>query len=720
MMAYIPVEGTRINARRWTRSPLLVLAFLVAITALAMTTSALDGEVELAHVAYSVLDTDGDGLNDQVEVNASVHNADDIQTKSFTLEVVLEHDSSRFDLRTADGRLDPNSTVDLVVEVGTDSLSPSGTYAVSVILHANDLTGEVMDSNATSVDLYPKGDYRLTLDADHTSFEVMENTSVDFDLTVGSLSNNPTGVDITVGTTLGWSYQLDTGPLQLDVNDSAVFGLSVEVPPNAPAGAQEVLVVDVVSTRKGTAFASLILTVTVTNQVFKVELKLLTDRVVVASGNTVTIDGMVTNGGNNLDNITMLADVPLGWTTEFEPPFLLLARGTTKTFVLHLTPPADLKESGTSLMNITALSMGLVHESVAGLTVVYNTAELRLDADDLTFSPSSPASGEEVALQATVANSGSVFAENVLVVVTSDGRELARTFIDDIPPGGLGVATLRWTVSPGSLLLRVMTDPDDDVPETDEGNNEATLTIHVTSPDLAVVMRDIMMSPDYPTEGTDTTVNVTVTNLALQPAGPFDVSISVDGDLLGMFTVDTGLAGGANVTLEATWTAVPGRHEVTVEVDPLGQVAEEDNANNEAVRTFTINRRPNAELDVHLTDVEVGETVTLDASGSSDPDGRVRQYHFDYGDSTDSGWVFSTSINHTYGERGTYEVRLYVRDEAGAQNAEPVVITINVEDVDTDDGNGTPALPVPAVIAAMAAMATLATMLARRRDGGGG
>ncbi len=719
-MAYIPVEETRTNARRWTRSPLLVLAFLVAITALAMTTSALDGEVELAHVAYSVLDTDGDGLNDQVEVNAAVHNADDMQTKSFTLEVVLEHDSSRFDLRTADGWLDPNSTVDLVVEVGTDSLSPSGTYTVSVILHANDLTGEVMDSDATSVDLYPTGDYRLTLDADRTSFEVMENTSVNFDLTVGSLSNNPTGVNITVGTTLGWSYQLDTGPLQLDVNDSAVLGLSVEVPPNAPPGAQEVLVVDVVSTRKGTAFASLILTVTVTNQVFKVELKLLTDRVVVASGNTVTIDGMVTNGGNNLDNITMLADVPLGWTTEFEPPFLLLARGTTKTFVLHLTPPADLKESGTSLMNITALSMGLVHESVAGLTVVYNTAELRLDSDGLTFSPSSPASGEEVTLQATVANSGSVFAENVLVVVTSDGRELARTFIDDIPPGGLGVATLRWTVSPGSLLLRVMTDPDDDVPETDEGNNEATLTIHVTSPDLAVVMRDIMMSPDYPTEGTDTTVNVTVTNLALQPAGPFDVSISVDGDLLGMFTVDTGLAGGANVTLEATWTAVPGRHEVTVEVDPLGQVAEEDNANNEAVRTFTINRRPNAELDVLLTDVEVGETVTLDASGSSDPDGRVRQYHFDYGDGTDSGWVFSTSINHTYGERGTYEIRLYVRDEAGAQNAEPVVITINVEDVDTDDGNGTPALPVPAVIAAMVAMATLATLLARRRDGGGG
>lgn len=719
-MARIPVVGTRINACRWTRSPLLVLAFLVAITALAMTTSALDGEVELAQVAYSVLDTDGDGLDDQVEVNASVHNVDDVQTKSFTLEVVLELNTSRLDLRTADGRLDPNSTVDLVVEVGTDSLSPYGTYTVSVILHANDIMGEVMDSNATSVDLYPKGDYRLTLNADRTYIEVLENTSVDFDLTVVSLSNNPTGVDITVGTTLGWSYQLDTGTLQLDVNDSAVFGLTVDVPPNAPAGAQEVLVVDVVSTRKGTAFASLSLTVTVTQQVFKVELALLTDRVFVASGDTVTIDGVVTNGGNNLDNITMLADVPPGWTAEFEPPFILLERGTTRTFVLHLTPPTDLKESGTSLMNITALSMGLVHESVAGLTAVYNTAELRLDADGLTFSPSSPASGEEVTLQATVANGGSIFAENVLVVVTSDGQELARTFIDDIPPGGLGIATLRWAVSPGSLLLRVTADPDDDMPETDEDNNEAILTIHVTSPDLAVVMRNITMSPDYPTEGTDTTVMVTVTNLAQQHAGPFDVSMSVDGDLLGMFTVDTGLASGANVTLEATWTAGPGRHEVTVVIDPLVQVAEEDRSNNEAARTFSVNRRPNAELDIHLTDVEVGETVTLDASDSSDPDGRVRQYHFDYGDGTDSGWVFSPTINHTYGNHGTFEVRLYVRDEAGAQNAEPVVITINVDDVDTDDGNGTPALPFPVVIAAMAAMAMLATMLARRRDCGEG
>jgi hypothetical protein len=112
--------------------------------------------------------------------------------------------------------------------------------------------------------------------------------------------------------------------------------------------------------------------------------------------------------------------------------------------------------------------------------------------------------------------------------------------------------------------------------------------------------------------------------------------------------------------------------------------------------------------------------VVLDASDSTDPDGRVRQYFFDYGDGTDSGWGFSPTINHTYGSRGSYEVRLYVRDEAGAQNEEPVVMEITVEDKETDGDDGVPSLTFPAVIVAVLAVAVLATILSRRggRDEG--
>jgi PKD repeat protein len=112
----------------------------------------------------------------------------------------------------------------------------------------------------------------------------------------------------------------------------------------------------------------------------------------------------------------------------------------------------------------------------------------------------------------------------------------------------------------------------------------------------------------------------------------------------------------------------------------------------------------------------------MDASDSSDPDGRVRQYHFDYGDGTDSGWVFSATINHTYSEQGTYEVRVYVRDEADAQSLEPAVVEVVVANEDEGnggDGNGIPTLPAWAAITAIGLVTVLTILLGMRRYTGG-
>jgi uncharacterized membrane protein len=718
MMARYTADGTPSTVRNWSRTPMLALVLLFAIAAMAMVTSALEEDVELTDVTYFVSDGDGDGFDDTVTITATVHNTNDQQSKAFTVEVLLEEGANQVDLRTDGGILAANETRNVTVVVGTDTDSTSVTYTVRVILHAGDLTGEVVDSQSYSADLHPRGEYQLTVMVDPTTRETLENTTVDFTLTVGSLSNNPTGAEFNVSTVLGWTFVLEGDDIQLDPDETAVVGLSVSVPPNTPAGSREVLDIEVRSTRNGTAFVTATVSVTVALQTFSLDMTLDETEVYVASGDTVTVEGTVTNGGNNVDNVTLMADVLPGWTAEFVPPFLLLARGTVGTFALHLTPPAGLKESGSSLMNVTALSSGLVVEAVTGLTVVYNTAEISLRGDfDIT--PSMPVSGEGVTLQAPVRNLGSVIAENILVVVISDGEELARTFIDSIPPGGTGVATLTWTAAPGSQLLRIVADPDNDIPETDEGNNEATWTLSVTSPDLSVTTQDIIITPDYPTEGTETTILLTVTNLVMQSAGPFEVTLAVEGDPLDTFSVETGLAGGANVTLEATWTAAPGRSEFTVVVDPLGQVPEGDLTNNEASRTFSVNSRPTATLEVHMTELEIGETAVLDAGDSSDPDGRVRQYFFDYGDGTDSGWVFSPTINHTYGQTGEFEVRVYVRDEGGAQNEDPAVVTITVAEPDTGDGNGTPGLSVPTVMAALALVAVLVVLSTRRRAGEG-
>ncbi|MCK5415311.1 MAG: PKD domain-containing protein, partial [Thermoplasmata archaeon] len=340
--------------------------------------------------------------------------------------------------------------------------------------------------------------------------------------------------------------------------------------------------------------------------------------------------------------------------------------------------------------------------------------ELAVDEGNVTVSPQTLAAGDEVTIQATIVNAGAITASGVVVALTSDIGEVARTTLDDLAPGSLGVATLKWTPAPGSHLVRVIVDPDGEIAETDEGNNQISITLMVISPDLSVVPSDISIDPSYPTESSETTLWIVITNNKQLVAGPFKVRITVDGEDLGTREVAIGLVGGDNVTLELPWTATPGRHTFKVEVDPDGDVIEEDLSNNVASRTFSVNARPRAILKVSDEEVKTGDEVTLDASDSFDTDGRIRQYFFDYGDGTDSGWTFFATGKHIYAVSGEYEVRLYVRDEAEAQNQEPTVVTIRI----TRRDSGEESSPGPVALMALMALAIVAfALIHHRRDG---
>jgi len=87
------------------------------------------------------------------------------------------------------------------------------------------------------------------------------------------------------------------------------------------------------------------------------------------------------------------------------------------------------------------------------------------------------------------------------------------------------------------------------------------------------------------------------------------------------------------------------------------------------------NQPPKASFTFSPKNPLVNEEITFDASASTDPDGSIVSYEWDFGD----GNITSTTheiIKHSYSEAGIYEVTLTVTDDKGAKNSTTKIITV--------------------------------------------
>lgn len=82
--------------------------------------------------------------------------------------------------------------------------------------------------------------------------------------------------------------------------------------------------------------------------------------------------------------------------------------------------------------------------------------------------------------------------------------------------------------------------------------------------------------------------------------------------------------------------------------------------------------------------VPTQQNVTFDASASTDADGQVTQYWWNFGDGEYTNWVTTATVPHAYAGSGTYEVRLWVKDNCGNMSAPDVAV------VTASNGNQSP------------------------------
>jgi len=253
-------------------------------------------------------------------------------------------------------------------------------------------------------------------------------------------------------------------------------------------------------------------------------------------------------------------------------------------------------------------------------------------AAQFTFSPTNPLATRTVTFDA----SESLDVDGIIVSYEWD-------FGDETSGAGMGVTHPYSTAGPHLATLRVR----------DNDGLERSQTKLVSVRALGPPIASLYLSPTFPVIGEMVT---------------FDASPSADLDgTIVSYEWDFGDgARGAGVVVGHIYHRW-GTYRATL------TVIDDDGISRSASYDVAVNAPPVASFIAAPSTVYVGATVWFVASGSTDPNGAVVQFDWDFGDGTSAR---GTEVTHSYSSSGMFSVSLMVVDDGGSRDSVTQSITI--------------------------------------------
>jgi PKD repeat protein len=105
-------------------------------------------------------------------------------------------------------------------------------------------------------------------------------------------------------------------------------------------------------------------------------------------------------------------------------------------------------------------------------------------------------------------------------------------------------------------------------------------------------------------------------------------------------------------------------------------LTDDDGATSQTTTTVRVTRAPIARISVNATELPTAPgRLLFDATASTDPDGTIVSYQWDFGDGSRESL---SEVAHTFASSGTFNVRLTVTDNVGITGTDEVVIRVGI------------------------------------------